>query len=52
MKDPLVNTIEAAGKMKEENEKRLQRAQKYGLITKDVVEAKRQERAVKFGLAG
>ena len=44
-------TIEAAQHMKEEEEKRLARAQKFGLAVPEVLEQKRMERAVKFGLA-
>lgn len=35
---------------REEQEKRLQRAQKFGLVTNEVLEHKRMERAVKFGV--
>ena len=38
--------------MKEVKDKRIERAHKFGLITRDVVDARRQERAVKFGLEG
>lgn len=38
-------------KKKEEEEKRLQRAQKFGLNTAETIEQKRQMRAVKFGMA-
>lgn len=48
--DPHVTTADALQRLKEEKEKRLARAQKFGIVTKDVEELKRQERAVKFGL--
>ena len=37
-------------KMNEEKQKKIQRAQKFGLVTKEIEEEKRQERAIKFGL--
>ena len=43
-------TIEAAQKLKEDEEKRLARAQKFGLVVPEYLEQKRMERAVKFGL--
>jgi hypothetical protein len=44
------NTLEAAQKLKEEDEKRIVRAQKFGLAVPELLEQKRMERAVKFGL--
>lgn len=48
--DPLVNTFATLDKMKEEKEKKLLRAQKFGIETKDLEEEKRRIRAEKFGL--
>ena len=46
-----MNTIEAAQRKKEEEERRLARAQKFGLTTAESQEQKKMMRAVKFGLA-
>ena len=43
-------TLEAAHRLKEEEEKRLARAQKFGLNTPEIYKQKRMDRAVKFGL--
>eukprot|EP00347_Sterkiella_histriomuscorum_P023144 403335780 len=48
--DTHLTTADALQSQKEEQEKRLARAQKFGLNTSETEEQKRQERAVKFGL--
>ncbi|CDW71422.1 UNKNOWN [Stylonychia lemnae] len=50
--NPNVTTVDALQKLQEEREKKLQRAQKFGIVTKEVEDLKRQERALKFGLGG
>lgn len=45
-----VNTIDALKLAQEEKEKRLARALKYGLNTKEIEEMKKKERAERFGL--
>ncbi len=45
-----MSTIEAAKVLKEEEEKRLARAQRFGLSTQDTDSQKLQMRAVKFGI--
>ena len=44
------NAIEALQKKHEEEERRLARAAKYGIETKETIDLKRQMRAVKFGI--
>lgn len=44
------NTIEAFQKKHEEEERRLARAAKFGIETKETLDLKRQMRAAKFGL--
>lgn len=44
-------TIDALQRKKEEEEKRLLRAQKFNLTTPETLDQKRQMRAVKFGLS-
>jgi hypothetical protein len=45
-----MSTLEAAQALKEEEEKRLARAHKFGLVTQETEQQKMQMRAVKFGL--
>jgi hypothetical protein len=45
------NTIEALQKKREEEERKIQRAQKFGLVTAETEDEKRRLRAVKFGLS-
>lgn len=48
--NPTISTLEAAQILKEEEQKRLARAQKFGLQTQETEQQKLQQRAVKFGL--
>ena len=49
--NPVMSTVEAALRKKQEEEKRLARAQKFGLVTEESIQQKMMQRAVKFGLA-
>lgn len=46
---PVLNTLDALHRKREEEEKRLQRAEKFGIITPELLEQKRQQRAARFG---
>lgn len=48
--NPVMSTVEAAQRKREEEEKRLARAQKFGLVTEETQQEKLMRRAVKFGL--
>ena len=50
--EPMVNTLDALQRVNSEKEKKLLRAKKFGLVTKELEEEKKQERAAKFGLIG
>ena len=43
-------TVEALEKKREEEERKLKRAEKFGLITKEAIDQKRSQRAIRFGL--
>ena len=42
---------EARAKIIEENEKKMRRAHKFGIISKEIIEQKKKDRAKRFGVA-
>lgn len=45
-----MTTLEAGEELKQEKLKRLERAQKFGVISKEIVDDKKKERAMRFGM--